>query len=85
MEEIIGDYYKFLAVMVFHRTDKAFWTYHEKRLAECGRPFSRGRLAAAVCAKGADLLLNPKQTVEKILKNAQRDRGKHMGEVAVDV
>ena len=85
LEEIIDDYYEFLAVMVFHRTDKAFWTYHEKRLAECGRPFSRVRLAAAVCAKGADLLLNPKQTVEKILKNAQRDRGKHMGAVAVDV
>ena len=67
-EEIIGDYYRFLAARVFHRPDKAFWTYHKKRFAECGQPFSRIRLATAVCAKVADLLLNPKQALEKLLK-----------------
>jgi glycosyltransferase involved in cell wall biosynthesis len=85
LEEIIGNYYTFLAARAFKRTDRAFWTYHKKRLAECGRPFSRVRLATAVCAKCADLLLNPKQTVEKILKRTLSDRDAHKSGFAVDM
>jgi len=67
-DEIVGNYYRFLAARVFNHTDKAFWNYHKKRLGESGHPFSNIKFAKAVCAKLLDLLLNPKQTVEKVLK-----------------
>ncbi|MGH2398044.1 MAG: hypothetical protein ACRDFW_13945, partial [bacterium] len=68
LQEVLNDYYRFLGVSFFHFRDAAFWAYHKKRLAECGHRFSYLRLAMAVGAKGADLLLNPKQTVEKVLR-----------------
>jgi glycosyltransferase involved in cell wall biosynthesis len=66
--EILAAYYEFLGVSVFHFRGKAFWDYHKRRFRECGSGFSRIRLAGAVAAKGVDLLLNPKQTVEKLLR-----------------
>ena len=67
LQEILADYYRFLAVSVFHSRGTAFWAYHKKRLAECRQDLSYMRLALAVFAKSADLLFNPKQTVEKLL------------------
>jgi glycosyltransferase involved in cell wall biosynthesis len=66
-EEILEDYYEFLAAKLFQRTDRAFWEYHEKRLNEVGLPLSKARLAKALFAKLLDLLFNPKQTFEKVL------------------
>ena len=71
LKEVLAGYYQFLGVSVFHRRDAAFWAYHKRRLAECHQRFSYMRLAMAVMVKGADLLLNPKQTVEKALKRAK--------------
>jgi glycosyltransferase involved in cell wall biosynthesis len=81
--EIIGYYYKFFAAKVFNQTDKTFWAYHKKRLADSGHPFSHCKLATAVCAKLADLLLNPKQTLEKVLMR-RRDRGAQTRRVTVN-
>jgi glycosyltransferase involved in cell wall biosynthesis len=69
-QELLSDYYAFLATKVFQRTDKAFWSYHKRRLGESGYPFSSVKLAKAVSAKLLDLFLNPKQTAEKVLKRA---------------
>jgi len=68
--ERLAGYYHFLAVSVFHfRLDKTFWTYHRRRFRDCGQSFSQIRVAGAVIAKGLDLLLNPKQTAEKVLRS----------------
>jgi hypothetical protein len=63
-EEILFDYYRFLATSVFHKREPAFWGYHKGRLAELDHAFSRFKLSKAVCAKLLDLLLNPKTTFE---------------------
>ena len=68
LEEVLDEYYGFLGVSVFHNRDKAFWDYHKRRLAELGHPLSEVRLASAGLGKFMDLLLNPKQTVEKMLR-----------------
>ena len=68
LDEILTDYYTFLGVSVFHRRGKKFWEYHERRLLELGHPLSKARLAGAGVTKFADLLLNPKQTLEKIVR-----------------
>ncbi len=67
-EELLDEYYHYLALAVVNLFPARFWDYHNRRLREIGLKFQRGRLAKAVAFKLADLLLNPKQTVEKILR-----------------
>lgn len=61
---ILAFYYRFLAKSAFRRKDEKFWEYHRKRLAECGYSLSRLRLIGAVCEEVADVVLNPKLTIE---------------------
>ncbi len=74
-EEILETYYGFLASHVFRRSPGDFWDYHRKRLSDTGNPFSKARLARAVVAKLLNLLLNPKQSVEKLLARGGGRRG----------
>lgn len=67
-KEILRSYYGFLAVSVLHGTDKTFWGYHKKRLSDAACSFSSFRLITAVITKALDLMLNPKQTIEKALR-----------------
>jgi glycosyltransferase involved in cell wall biosynthesis len=66
--DLLDEYYKFLAISAVNFRDQEFWKYHRKRLQEVGHPLDRGRLAMAVCMKLADLVLNPKETVERVLR-----------------
>lgn len=68
LEEVLHKYYTFLAVAVLKKRGDEFWNYHRRRFQECGRVLSRMRLAKAVSAKLFDLMLNPKQTIEKMMK-----------------
>ena len=66
--ELFDEYYRFLAVSAVNFRERNFWEYHRARLQEMGYPLSRIRLAKEVGKKAADLALNPKQTVERILR-----------------
>jgi hypothetical protein len=68
LSELMDIYYEVLAVSAVNFRKKDYWKYHKKRLSELGFPFDRIRLAKAVFGKVLDLLLNPKQTIEKSLK-----------------
>ena len=68
LEELLGEYYKFLAISAVNFRDSKFWKYHRKRLQDVGHPLDRGRLAWAICMKIADLVFNPKQTIERMLR-----------------
>ena len=68
LQELLDEYYKFLAIGVVNFRDAEFWRYHKKRLEDLSYPLNRGRLAAAICMKLADLLFNPKQTIERVLR-----------------
>lgn len=70
IREILNDYYRYLAVSAVHFREKSFWHYHKRRLKECGHPFSYAKFGVAVVAKLLDLLLNPKQTVERAFRRA---------------
>jgi glycosyltransferase involved in cell wall biosynthesis len=67
-QKLLDEYYRFLAISAVNLRERKFWNYHSKRLQEVGYPLNRGRLAKAICAKLADLALNPKQTVERLLR-----------------
>jgi glycosyltransferase involved in cell wall biosynthesis len=71
LDEILERYYRFLAASAFHCESWRFWSHHIRKLAEAGYPLSYVRLAKAACAKFLDLLLNPKQTAEKVLRSVE--------------
>jgi glycosyltransferase involved in cell wall biosynthesis len=66
--ELLDEYYRYLAVSAVNFREREFWQYHRTRLQEIGYPLSRMRLAKEIAKKAADLALNPKQTVERILR-----------------
>jgi glycosyltransferase involved in cell wall biosynthesis len=74
LKKILAYYYGFLTKNVFQRRDREFWEFHKSRLAECGYPFSGIRLSKGVCLTLLDLLLNPKQTAERILRRVVSKR-----------
>ncbi len=62
-------YYDFLARGALRRQDAEFWPYHLRQLREAGYPLSRVRLAGAVLGRVLDAVLNPKRTVENLLRS----------------
>ncbi|MGB8030153.1 MAG: glycosyltransferase family 2 protein [Terracidiphilus sp.] len=77
--EKLREYYGFLTESVFRRRGKEFWIYHKARLAECGHPLSYARLARGVSLKILDLLLNPKRTIESVLRRVTESREPKIG------
>jgi hypothetical protein len=70
LERKLSEYYEFLALSLARRWDKKFWNYHKSKLNDAGVGFSRVRLARATLAKVCDAILNPKDTIEKLLKRS---------------
>jgi glycosyltransferase involved in cell wall biosynthesis len=68
LDRKLSEYYEFLARSVIRRRDKKFWDYHKRKLNDAGVGFDRARLARATLAQLFSALLNPKDTIERILK-----------------
>ncbi len=67
--EVLDEYYSDVLASAFvKRYAKPFWDYHRTRLEKMGIGIDRRRLLRAVAGKMVDLLLNPKQTIEKMRK-----------------
>jgi len=72
--ELLRKMYGYLAVGMVNFRGNQLWKYYQERLVTLGRPLSRAKLAEAVCMKLADLLLNPKHTLEKIYRRLASSR-----------
>jgi glycosyltransferase involved in cell wall biosynthesis len=72
VRELLNEYYEFLGVSVVNFRSKAFWDFHKRRLNEIGRPLSWTRVGWGTIVKLLDLLLNPKQTVERVLRRNEQ-------------
>jgi glycosyltransferase involved in cell wall biosynthesis len=68
LDRKLSEYYAFLAGRMTRRRDTKFWDYHKRKLVEAGVGFDRARLAKAFLAKLCSAVLNPKDTIEKLLK-----------------
>ncbi len=68
MKELLRDYYKYLAVAAVNLRSEEFWTYHRTRLKGMGYRLRGLRLTGSICMKLLDLLLNPKHTIDKLLR-----------------
>ena len=74
LKEVLAEYYRFLAIGAVNLRGKEFWTYHRGRLREFGHPLNSLKLCKAISMKLLDLLLNPKQTVEILLKHVKANQ-----------
>jgi glycosyltransferase involved in cell wall biosynthesis len=70
-KELLHDLYNTLAVAAVNLRGRQFWSYQRRRLGAIGYSIDGVRVARAVCMKLMDLLLNPKQTLEKIIRRAE--------------
>jgi len=75
LDRKLSEYYEFLARSLVQGRDKRFWDYHKRKLTDAGVGFSRARLARATLAKICDAILNPKDTIEKLLKRRDVHNG----------
>ncbi len=72
LKDQLASYYRYLADSVFRLREKEFWAYHRAKMESIGYPLSLPRLLMAVCAKTIDKLLNPKRTIEGLLKKSEK-------------
>ncbi|MGH9356726.1 MAG: glycosyltransferase family 2 protein [Terriglobia bacterium] len=68
LARLLSDYYRFLGKSLILGRDKMFWGYHKTKLTESGVGFSHIRLARGMLATAIDAGLNPKNSIEKLLK-----------------
>jgi hypothetical protein len=59
--------------------EKAFWRYHKKGLRDLGVPLDATPLLSAISWKIADLILNPKHTVEILFRRLSSSDSKCKG------
>lgn len=67
-EELLHEYYAYLAGGICNFRGREFWDFHKRRMHALGYPISGVRLTIAASMKFADLLLNPKRTLATILR-----------------
>jgi len=68
LDRHLSEYYRFLGKSLILSHDKKFWDYHKRQLTEAGVGFSWARLARGMLATLGGAMLNPKDTIEKLLK-----------------
>jgi glycosyltransferase involved in cell wall biosynthesis len=68
LDRLLCGYYRFLGKSLIIGRDKMFWDYHNRQLTEAGVGFSRVRLAGGALATLCGAVLNPKDSIEKLLK-----------------
>ena len=72
LREVRRAYSRFLGKQAFYRRDDEFWSYHREKLAELGQPLGTSQIVAAALSYALDQVLNPKRTVEELLRRLQR-------------
>ena len=67
-------YYDFLARSLFYRRDAKVLEYHKKGMRDFGFSFSWAQLFGALSLEMGDVLLNPKQTFERLARRIMKLR-----------
>jgi len=76
LQELMDDYYRCLAIAVVNCRDRCYWRFQMKRLKELGYRLDLIKLSQAVCTQVADMLLNPKNTLRKVVKRIHCSGGR---------
>jgi glycosyltransferase involved in cell wall biosynthesis len=75
LDRLLSQYYGFLAKGLMFRRGSEFWAYHKSAFVEAGISFSRGRLARETLATLYNAVLNPKDTIERLLARSRNRTG----------
>jgi len=68
IQALLAEYYGYLASAALRFRNKAFWDYHKRRLNDLGYPLEGLKLSKEILISSMDILLNPKHSVETLLK-----------------
>ena len=68
LRQHLSGYYNFLGKSLILGRDQMFWTYHKTKLSEAGVGFKSIRVARGALATLSEAALNPKSSVEKLLR-----------------
>lgn len=68
LDRSVSEYYWYLAGSFVRGRDRAFWEYHKGALQAAGVGFSRVRLAKTVIARIGAAGLNPKDSIQQLLR-----------------
>lgn len=68
VREHMKNYYRYLADNVLRFRGSEFWRFHKERLQKAGLPLNRLRLSWLVALRAADAVLNPKRTMENLVR-----------------
>jgi hypothetical protein len=74
LREVTRNYYRFLARSVLEFRGREFWHYHDTHLKAMGYAIRWPRLAFHVLGRVADIVLNPKRTLESIARRLRSTR-----------
>jgi len=74
LDDFLRVYFGMIATGIINLKGVDFWRYHKAITDEFGCRLLGIRLGRALCIKVADLLLNPKQTLEKIVRRRRTER-----------
>ncbi len=67
-------YYRFLAQSVLELRNKEFWDYHRDRMRQLGTGINYFKLGRYVVYRILDAVLNPKRTIESLVRRIQKRR-----------
>jgi glycosyltransferase involved in cell wall biosynthesis len=69
LDHHLSEYYRFLGKSLLLGRDEKFWDYHKGKLTQAGVGFSRVRVAKGAMTTLCGAALNPKDSVEKLVKH----------------
>src|SRR5207302_8256284 len=72
LREVTRTYYRFLGASVLQLRGREFWHYHLEHFKAMGHSVNFARLALHVALRAADIVLNPKRTIEGLLERLGR-------------
>jgi glycosyltransferase involved in cell wall biosynthesis len=72
LEQLLAQYYEFLAISALKLRDRQFWNYHKDRLSALGYPLRSVKLGKAVFMTMMGWVLNPKHAVERLGRSWER-------------
>jgi glycosyltransferase involved in cell wall biosynthesis len=68
----VRGYYRYLAQVILYRHDKRIFLYHKNGMKNLGYAFNWPKLCGALFLEIADILFNPKTTIERIVSKISK-------------
>jgi glycosyltransferase involved in cell wall biosynthesis len=75
IQELLHEYYGFLAASTLRSKSKSFWAFHERRFEELGLPLDKKRIYVEAAVNLAKRIYRPKSLFESVKGRVRRSQG----------